>query len=79
MKAMATQRHEKPLIGLFLGKLVSVEVERGVEVTGRLLRYELGNKNKPHRPHILIMDNGSQRVILRGNWLAMKSERALNG
>jgi len=68
------RKTEKPLISLFLGKKVVVEVERGLEVKGRLVAYEL-RKNNPHRPNILIVENGSDRSIVRGNWLSIKPER----
>jgi len=54
---------------------VRVEVERGLEVRGKLIWYEFGNKNKPHRPNVLIVENGSQKLIVRGNWLSIKPER----
>jgi len=63
---------EKPLISLFLGRLVTAEVERGSEIEGKLIRYEFGSKNNPHKPNILILENDG-KLIIRGNWIALKT------
>jgi hypothetical protein len=59
-----------PLIHLFLGKTVLVELEDCV-FHGKLLRYELGRKMKPHKPTILIVESQAGPVIIRGNWTSI--------
>ena len=44
-----------PLIHQFLGKTVFIEVE-GLTVHGKLIRYDFGRKEKPHKPFILILE-----------------------
>jgi len=65
-------KREKPLLSFFLGKTVTVEVERGLEVRGQLLRYEYHN----HKPNLLIVENSSGKHIIRGRW-TIKSERVV--
>lgn len=67
---------KKPLLSLFLGKHVTVEVERGLEIKGKLLRYQLGKNegSHNHKPNLLILQNGSNRHIIRGSWVAIKME-----
>jgi len=59
-----------PLIHQFLGKTVLVELEDCV-FHGKLLRYELGRKMKPHKPTILIVESQAGPVIIRGNWISI--------
>jgi len=56
-----------PLIHLFLGKNVLVELEDCV-FYGKLIRYELGSKTK-HKPSLLIVESAAGKVIIRGNWI----------
>jgi hypothetical protein len=57
-----------PLIHRFLNKRVRVKVE-GLSVEGKLLRYQENNKDKPHMPQLLILQNGGGIHILRGDWI----------
>ena len=57
-----------PLIHQFLNKQVSIEVE-GLTVHGKLIRYDFGNKEKPHRPSVLILESPSGKTVIRGNWI----------
>ncbi|MGA9388145.1 MAG: hypothetical protein WBV70_04895 [Candidatus Bathyarchaeia archaeon] len=43
-------------------------------VDGRLIRYQLpnGRNEKPHRPFILILGTPIGKVLIRGNWTAIK-------
>ena len=59
-----------PLIHQFLGKTVFIEVE-GLTVHGKLIRYDLGRKEKPHKPFILILENGQGKHVLRGNFVSI--------
>ena len=52
----------------FINKQVSVELE-GLTVHGKLIRYDLGNKQKPHRPSILILECSAGKTVIRGNWI----------
>jgi hypothetical protein len=57
---------------LFVGKVVLVEAE-DCRIPGKLLDYVSGseNKQKPHSPGLLILENEHGRIIIRGNWQAV--------
>jgi hypothetical protein len=55
----------------FLGKNVVVKVDDNFAVTGRLIHYEISEKEKPHRPSILIIENHWGRHVLRGKFLSI--------
>jgi len=59
-----------PLIHRFLGKTVLVKLEDCV-FHGKLIRYELGRKGKPHKPTILIVESQLGPIIIRGNWISI--------
>ena len=52
----------------FINKQVSVELE-GLTVHGKLVRYDLGRKEKPHRPSVLILESPLGNIVVRGNWI----------
>jgi hypothetical protein len=60
-------------LDFFLGKDVFVEVE-DLTVYGRIIRYQLGQKERPHRPFILILESPIGKVLIRGNWTAIKQD-----
>jgi hypothetical protein len=59
-------------LNFFLGKDVFVEVE-DLTVYGRLIQYQLSRKEKPHRPFILILESPIGKVLIRGNWTAIRT------
>jgi hypothetical protein len=59
------------MLNFFMGKLVLVEVS-DLTVLGKLVDYSFGLKDN-HKPSVLILENGKNRMILRGNWAAIKS------
>jgi len=73
---METLKAERSLIANFLYRNVVVAVERNIEIKGRLLRFQFGDSSKPHKPSLLVVENGSQKLIIRGVWEAIKTERA---
>ena len=59
------------LVKSFLFKLVIVETE-GCTVMGKLIGYSSSNR-EGHAPSVLILENDKNRMLLRGNWTAIKS------
>jgi hypothetical protein len=56
----------------FVGKYVIVEADE-YSIVGRLLDYEEGSDGiKPHRPFVIVLETMAGKVILRGNWIAIK-------
>lgn len=76
-KLEVEKKKEKPILNLFLGKMITVEIERGLEIKGKLLRYQLGKNEERHnhKPNLLILQNGSNRHVIRGNWIAIYMEK----
>jgi hypothetical protein len=66
--------NELPLIRRFLGKNVLVELE-DFRVHGKLIGYEFGRKEKPHKPFILIVESSFGKIIIRGNWFSIGEAR----
>jgi hypothetical protein len=66
-------------LDFFLGKDIFVDVEDLI-VYGRIIRYQLGQKERPHRPFILILESPIGKVLIRGNWTVIKQDlkRALS-
>ena len=59
-------------LNIFLGKNVIVEADyNNIVITGRLIHYQIGNRQKPHRPFILILENGQGKHVLRGNFVSI--------
>jgi hypothetical protein len=58
-------------LGFFLGKNVSIELD-DLTVNGRLIHYQQGRKIRPHKPFVLILDSPTGKVLIRGNWTAIK-------
>jgi small nuclear ribonucleoprotein (snRNP)-like protein len=56
-----------PLIHSFLNKRVRVKVHDGLTVEGVLVRYQNEDKVR-HFPNVLILKDGSNYHILRGNF-----------
>jgi len=63
-----------PLIRRFYGKNVLVELE-DFRVYGKLLHYEFGRKQEPHKPSILIVESAVGKIIIRGNWFSIGEAR----
>jgi hypothetical protein len=64
-------KSELPLIHSFLNRNVTVKVEESLIVKGKLLYYRLGKRVKPHKPHVLILENSLGKIIVRGNYLLL--------
>jgi len=62
----------------FLGKTVVVKVDGNFAVTGRLIHYVISEREKPHKPSILILENNQGKHVLRGKWLSL-AKVPLNG
>jgi len=58
-------------INFFLGKNVVVKVDGSLAITGRLIHYEINEREKPHKPSILILENNQGRHVLRGKFLSI--------
>jgi hypothetical protein len=63
-----------PLIRRFYGKNVLVELE-DFRVHGKLIGYEFGRKQEPHKPSILIVESAVGKIIIRGNWFSIGEAR----
>jgi len=56
-------------IRFFLGKNVVVKVDDNFAVTGRLIHYVISEREKPHRPSVLVLENNQGRHIIRGKFI----------
>jgi hypothetical protein len=66
--------NEPSLLSCFLGKNVVVEADNhNVVVMGRLIHYQIGSKEKPHRPFILVLENNQGKHVLRGDFTSIKN------
>jgi hypothetical protein len=56
----------------FLGKNVVVEADyNNVVIIGRMIYYQIGSQEKPHRPFILVLENSQGKHVLRGDWISI--------
>ena len=67
---MSFRRREPNVLNYFLHKDVVIEAEN-YETKGRLIRYELGNR-ETHKPLLLVLENAHGKVILR-TWAVIKT------
>lgn len=68
---MTFQKHEHDFLVSFLGKKCLIRVEEDLEVNGRLERFQIESKRE-HRPFILVVKTTGGKVVIRGNWIAVK-------
>ena len=56
-------------IRFFLGKNVVVKVDDNFAVSGKLIHYMISEREKPHRPSVLVLENNQGRHIIRGKFI----------